>query len=310
MTVGKRAKRGFTLVELLVVIAIIGVLIALLLPAVQQAREAARRMQCSNNLKQLGIAMHNYHDTFQTFPVGSYACCYGTWQVAILPFIEQSAMYNIYHHDNKFEDSSYRYGMATNFPVTTSRIAALTCPSDTPNAPIGTAPNQLTSHNYVVNFGNTNYSQGTVNGVTFKGAPFTIHASDTQTDRSYGFRHISDGTSNTMLMAEVLQGTGKDLRGFSWWSVGTNFSAYLGPNSSQPDNMDSAGNCVNTPQANLPCTVATSSNPIMTASRSRHPGGIQAVLCDGSVRFFAETINIDSWRALASTQGGEVITDP
>src|SRR5262245_10197885 len=91
----KRA--GFTLVELLVVIAIIGVLVALLLPAVQAARESARRAQCSNNLKQLGLAVTQYGDTYKgAFPVGSYACCYGTWLVALLPYIEQKSLFDNY----------------------------------------------------------------------------------------------------------------------------------------------------------------------------------------------------------------------
>ena len=95
----KSLKCAFTLVELLVVIAIIGVLVALLLPAVQSAREAARRTQCSNNLKQLGLGVTQYADTFRgAFPVGSYACCWGTWQVAMLPYIEQKPLYDQYKY--------------------------------------------------------------------------------------------------------------------------------------------------------------------------------------------------------------------
>src|SRR5438477_1299921 len=90
--------RGFTLIELLVVIAIIAVLIALLLPAVQAAREAARRAQCVNNMKQIGIAMHNYHDANGTLPPGIKGCCYGSWQVFVLPWVEQQAMYNAWNH--------------------------------------------------------------------------------------------------------------------------------------------------------------------------------------------------------------------
>src|SRR5213595_3323169 len=93
----RRPKQAFTLVELLVVIAIIGVLVALLLPAVQAARESARRSQCNNHLKQVTLAMHNYADTYKAaFPVGEYSCCWGTWLVALLPYIEQQNLYDQY----------------------------------------------------------------------------------------------------------------------------------------------------------------------------------------------------------------------
>src|SRR5262245_17750932 len=104
--------RGFTLVELLVVIAIIGILVALLLPAIQSARESARRAQCVNNLKQLGIACHNYHDRYKQIPVGAYSCCWGTWQIAILPFIEEKQladMYQVLPKNFPVFDDRYRY---------------------------------------------------------------------------------------------------------------------------------------------------------------------------------------------------------
>src|SRR5947207_4218675 len=95
-------KRGFTLVELLVVIAIIGVLVALLLPAVQSAREAARRSQCLSNLKQVSLAMHNYESAYGRLPVGAYGCCWGTWQVSVLPYLEQVNLFSLYHMEHKF----------------------------------------------------------------------------------------------------------------------------------------------------------------------------------------------------------------
>ncbi len=299
-----RPTRGFTLVELLVVIAIIGVLIALLLPAVQQAREAARRMQCSNNLKQLGLAIHNYHDTYNSFPGGTYGCCWGTWQVSILPYIEQSAMYENYNITDKFATSDSRYSGADNTDVTTIELDALTCPSDTPNRPLGS----VTSHNYGANYGNTGYAQGTVNSVTFKGAPFA-YVSTNSPDKYFGFRDITDGTANTILFAEKLQGEGKDLRAYSWWGDGSSVTGYQTPNSTEPDRIYDAGYCNNLPQKNLPCDVSTSSAPTMFAARSRHPGGVQVTLCDGSARFIAETIQVDTWRNLMATQDGAVLGD-
>src|SRR5437016_1304424 len=111
MFVSRNLKRAFTLVELLVVIAIIGVLVALLLPAVQMARESARRTQCSNNLKQLGVGMTQYADTFRgAFPVGSYACCWGTWQVAMLPYVEQKSLFDQYKGYGNLVDTNLTYG--------------------------------------------------------------------------------------------------------------------------------------------------------------------------------------------------------
>src|SRR2546423_14909376 len=135
------AKRsGFTLVELLVVIAIIGVLVALLLPAVQTAREAARRSKCMNNLKQISLAVHNYENTHRTFPIGAYDCCYGTWLLSLLPYVEQGSLYQQYNRPGAMEGfngangQDIRYGTAVNLPVTRTQIPSYTCPSDTKSA--------------------------------------------------------------------------------------------------------------------------------------------------------------------------------
>lgn len=301
MRSANRSFKGFTLVELLVVIAIIGVLVALLLPAVQQAREAARRSQCSNNLKQLGLAMHNYHDTFNKLPGGNYACCFGTWQVAILPFIEQGNVAELYVHDEKFVNN--RYSHAVNLPVTETRFSSLTCPSDMENTPIG----NITSHNYAANYGNTGYGQqADLNGVIFRGAPFSTVGPNTP-NKFFGLKDVLDGTSNTLLAAEVLQGQGRDLRGFTWWGDAAGATTYLPPNATQPDVIYSATYCRNMPEINLPCTVSSAGNPNMFGSRSRHPGGVQVALCDASVRFIPETIDIFTWRGLSTTQGREVL---
>jgi len=297
-------RRGFTLIELLVVIAIIAILIALLLPAVQQAREAARRSQCNNNLKQIGLAMHNYHDVHNGFPVAQYGCCWGTWLVGIMPYIDQANLFNQYEHNRKYgvPSDTARYGHSVNLPVTTTRLAVLTCPSDKDNRPFS----NITCHNYAANFGNTSYSQGTVNGVTFKKAPFRLTSSGTPA-KNQKFRDIKDGTSNTMLVAEVLQGDGRDLRGFAWWGDASQFTTYLPPNSNLPDRIYSSYYCNNQPDQNLPCDVSTSTNPTMFAARSSHEGGIQTVLCDGATRFISENIDLEVWRGLSTAKGGEIL---
>jgi len=300
-----RRHRGFTLIELLVVIAIIAILIALLLPAVQQAREAARRTQCKNNLKQLGLAMHNYHDVHNGFPVAQFGCCWGTWVVGIMPYIDQANLYNRYEFNRKYvipiDDA--RYNHAVNLPVTRTRLAALSCPSDGEFRPFS----NITNHNYAVNFGNTGYAQqATLNGVTFRGAPFAISGHNVPAVNKK-FRDITDGTSNTMLVAEVLQGQGSDLRGFSWWGDATQFTTYLPPNSSIPDRIYTLTYCNNQPLQNLPCDVSTATEPTMFASRSRHEGGVQVVLCDGAGRFISENIDLGLWRSISTAWGKEVV---
>ncbi len=293
----KTRLRGFTLVELLVVIAIIGVLVGLLLPAVQQAREAARRMSCGNNLKQIGLAMHNYHDIHSQFPTGVHSCCWGTWQSLVLPFVEQENVSDLYVGWG--DTTGPRYSHAPNTTnVTSRRFSVFSCPSDQENEPFS----GLTNHNYVVNFGNTGYGQqSNLNGVEFGGAPFS------RGSRKYGFHSITDGTSSTILVAEVRQGQGRDLRGFTWWGDAAQFTTYLPPNSPLPDRIYSSYYCNEI--AGMPCAVSSATNPSMFAARSQHPGVVQLVNCDGSVQLVSESIDLLLWRAKSTTQGAEVIDE-
>ena len=321
--------RGFTLVELLVVIAIIGILVGLLLPAVQAAREAARRMQCQNNLKQLGLSFHNYESATRRFPggVGPFGCCWGTWQVGVLPYMEQSAMFSIYQNYGGSDATGIRYGGAANRPVTRSRIPTLTCPSDTPNAPIGASATlaAITNHNYGVNYGNTSFLQGTLPTTPptiFLGAPFRMYTGSTGDDgpinaaqaltwtRVYGrpvsLAEITDGTSNTLMAAEQLQGRGNDLRGFSWWGNATGFVTFMPPNSTLPD-VITGGICVSSLIPRMPCTTAsTPARPRMMGARSLHTGGVQVTYCDGHVAFITDSIDFTTWNALGTAAGGEV----
>ena len=195
-------RRGFTLIELLVVIAIIGVLIALLLPAVQAAREAARRAQCINNLKQLGLAMHNYHSAHNTFPIGRQGSPRRNWTFGILAFLEQGAMFHSINFTVPFYDPS-------NTTVIFTTVDAFECPSDLNSGAIEepTQPYPRHKGNYMVNWGNTHFFQdqaanpfaGPVGTLAYLDAPFF-------SEGCRGVRDIIDGSSNTLLMSEVIIG--------------------------------------------------------------------------------------------------------
>jgi prepilin-type N-terminal cleavage/methylation domain-containing protein/prepilin-type processing-associated H-X9-DG protein len=324
-----RSRRGFTLIELLVVIAIIAVLIALLLPAVQAAREAARRSQCVNNLKQLGLAMHNYHDTIGTFPIGAMGVrspkgyTLGTttnnrrtWAFMILPYLEQGTIFHAINFSLPFNPPA---GAANN-TVSETLIASFLCPSDSNTNQID--QNNRREGNYLVNWGNASWYQdtnssfnplsGTTNNpftpstpVFFGGAPFGL-------DKSIGIQNITDGTSNTLLMAEVVIGltqgsTGYEHRGdiYNDDYNCAQFEAYTPPNSKFPDYIQ--GSYCQYPFANNP-PCKTVSNPYFNTARSRHPGGVNALLADGSVKFFKDSINVITWRAVATTSGSEIVS--
>jgi prepilin-type N-terminal cleavage/methylation domain-containing protein len=310
-----RLRRGFTLIELLVAIAIIGVLMALLLPAVQAAREAARRIQCSNNMRQIGLAMVNYHEALGTLPPGMKGWGWGTWQTFVLPYIEQQPLFNAYNQLGDSRNDVTLSGLlgymgAANLTVTQTRLNTLTCPSDSPNAPRG----GVTSHNYACNFGNTDIAQDvSIGGIAFGGAPFTDIGADPtgriKGQSTVGFNRFLDGTANTLLAAEIVEGQGNDLRGFSWYGPSSTFTTYLGPNSKGSDILEDVTYCLYPYGANPPCatTVTPGSLPAMMAARSRHSGGVSVVLGDGAVRFIKDSVTLPVWRSLSTTKGGEVI---
>jgi prepilin-type N-terminal cleavage/methylation domain-containing protein len=309
-------RNGFTLVELLVVIAIIGILVALLLPAVQAAREASRRSQCSNNLKQLGLGVQNYASVYKAFPAGEYDCCWGTWLVSLLPFVEQSSLHEMYLRPGDM-GGPIRYGDAQNLPVTRTQIPVYTCPSDTVSANAAIYSG-ITFHNYLGNHGNTVLTRvNPYQGVTYGGGPFlALYGGDPwvasmpaneRLRQVVRFQEVLDGLSNTLLFGETVQGQGNDLRGFAWWGGGAHFETFLAPNSWSPDVLQGAGYCNSAIPANPPCTGVSGGNLECVAARSRHPTGVMTSLCDASVRFVSDSIDLNTWRALGSMQGGEVV---
>lgn len=256
---------GFTLVELLVVIAIIGVLIALLLPAVQQAREAARRNSCANNLKQVGLALHNHHDTHGKFPPGYIATTtanstYG-WATYILPYIEQDNIYEAIGNPRSILDSGVTKGGAI--------IEAYQCPSST------LADKQadgFARSNYVGNGGYVISASSGDNGGFFGESS------------EFKFRDMVDGTSNTIMVGETEGHGDRADVGFPVWA-GTRSTTTTGTNGRLAT--------IKIGNQNKPInTLLSNTGADRPAFSSRHPGGAQFVYADGSTHFLSETIEV------------------
>jgi prepilin-type N-terminal cleavage/methylation domain-containing protein len=304
---GKR-QRGFTLIELLVVIAIIAILVALLLPAVQQAREAARRTQCKNNLKQIGLALHNYESTFNMFPPSRINLSNPTFQVSwntmVLPYLEQANMYARYNFNRNWFDP-------TNDPITITQLPAFVCP-DTP----------IWGYN---DYGSVNAVRNAF--IVMAGLP-SINTRDAMGAMGRGpggtrIRDITDGTSNTMMIAEdagrprqyigrnpglnprvgnIAFGTQFTADGWGWADINNGFSVDGANTAGLQNNTSGSGNTTIVGQCTMNCTNDSE-------MYSFHTGGVQTVMADGSVRFLSENMSAQTLVGIITLNGGEIVGD-
>jgi prepilin-type N-terminal cleavage/methylation domain-containing protein len=301
---------GFTLVELLVVIAIIGVLVGLLLPAVQAAREAARRMQCSNNMKQIGLAMHNYHDTFRVFPYG-WDNRGMTWSGHILPQIEQASLYETLI----FQESgpgNWAYNGGPNETAAGTYLAAFRCPSMAVPEHIDNSgiPERVPA-SYRASAGTKATSDDA--GSTLPG---TISMESLDQDGIFyacsktRFRDILDGTSNTIMIGEsyTKPDFGKDGQAMDYWYIGSPQSDPCGCNGGTGGTEFSEVAGITISPINAIVRAPLMSGQLMElAFGSYHIGGAHFLKCDGSVQFLTESLEQNVYKALGSRDGHEVL---
>jgi prepilin-type N-terminal cleavage/methylation domain-containing protein len=339
----KKRSRGFTLIELLVVIAIIAILIALLLPAVQQAREAARRTQCRNNLKQLGIALHNYHDTFTLFPPAHIRTWDGGTGVTgwrgfslhtmCLPYIDQAPLYNTVNFNAYFDWESTPAGIVgvSNNVARRKKLPAFLCPSDSPFP----ASVDIGNNNYA---GSMGPSLGQyVNPVGTRNGMFNF-------DVIVRMGDIRDGTSNTVAMAEQLVGDntngaytpGDVVRGIAFtttsvtkWTQAevTAYGLACDTAAAKANQHSHNGrdwmigmpaqtlfNTLGPPNHKYPtCQNCTGCGWMdsqgMFPARSRHTGGVHCLMGDGAVKFVSDNIDLGTWQNVGSINGSETVGD-
>jgi prepilin-type N-terminal cleavage/methylation domain-containing protein len=315
---------GFTLVELLVVIAIIGVLVALLLPAIQAARAAARRTTCLNQVRQLVVALQNYHSSQGTFPPGVvsssgqlFSAPRLTWMMSTFSYLEQTALVGAFDTKVKAGCVGGVWLHPNNYEIVRQPLDILQCPSDSEGSFLHNhrgCGGVVSRGNYAGFFGNVNMGAATYEDAAdrelHRDAAFTMND-------AVGLRHITDGSSNTMIIGELLKGIidDNDYRGVHWYDhVGTSqIFTTNPPNSPEKDRLYPlwCNKTTHRPDLNLPCRPGRGNGrDNHAASRSRHPGGVHVGLADGSARFASEDVDPEVWQAMGSINHGEVVELP
>lgn len=319
-----KRRTGFTLIELLVVIAIIAILVALLLPAVQSAREAARRIQCKNNLKQIGLAMHNYHDANSSMPMSfvvDYNTRGGEWSVhaRLLPYVDEANLYMQIDLSEPYQEGS---------AVATTRVPMYLCPSEPQDrARVDSAGSQI---HYPINYG---FNAG--GWFTWSNSSRQIGSGVFHPNRGMRFADIADGTSNTLACSEVktftpyfrdgdaasaavpsptgisgLGGSFKTNSGHTEWIDGrvhqTGFTTVFPPNTVVPHSSGGIAYDVDFTNCREEKSCSGDTYAAVT-SRSHHSGIVNSLLCDGSTRSISDTIDLGVWRSLGTREGYEAL---